>query len=233
MNIDILVNLVSSLSNLGSDINRRSKGLLTEMEIGEYQISILQKDQYYYILIHDTYDNEPFTRYIIDAIIKNFHKDFKKLRLTEQIEYIDKYSDKLSKFFNTMNFPRDLLSDISPLVEQFLVEVNINIDTIFLSDLDNGIVTIWKEPENKNLVKLLLNILSEIYLEKNWLAESKIAGSRPTHELWFIQKIEMTDFAILGRGFYTPLTDRDNFVKQVENLATEIQRMYFNWITTK
>lgn len=241
MNPLLLLRLIKSLTLLSSEMDDQvtlSKGMLRELEIGSMQISILDHDDYSYVIAHDTLDNEIFARRILDLIISKFHKEFETIELCNELKINNDYKTELSQFLDTMSFPIDLIHELEPYFHSLICKFDFNLDTLILSDLDHGVVHQWLKPdEEDDITEVLLEILSEINVDKNWLAETSSVKesqedgyNRPiTHEFWLINKIEMTDFTIIARGFYDAKRDRDNMLTYLNEFAETLYQSYMNY----
>ena len=233
----LLLRLIKSLTLLSSEMDDQvsiSKGMLKELEIGSMQISILDHDEFSYVIAHDTLDNEIFARRILDLIINKFHKEFETISLCKDLRYNDGYAGELGQFMETMSFPTDLIFELDPYFHSLICKFDFNLDTLILSDLDHGVVHQWLKPEENDVTEVLLEILSEINVEKNWLAETSSVDDNPadgynrpvTHEFWLINKVEMTDFTLIARGFYDAKRDRDNMLTYLNEFAETLYQSY-------
>ena len=219
INMHYLMTMINSLNLLSADLDDdEEKGALQEIELGEYQISIVDHDELYYIAIQDALDNEIYSRHIINNIIYQFHPTFSKMKLSSQLDFDNSFVDEISDILQTLTFPSSLFRTLQLHVDRFLGSLDFELDTFFLSDLDNGIVTQWMIPEENDVSNTLMEILSEMAIDKTWLAEVHYDAmpeidsfNRPaTAEFWVIQKVELSDFSIIARGYYIP--KRDYFV---------------------
>ena len=78
------------------------------------------------------------------------------------------------------------------------------------------------------IIRILLEILSEIPFERQWVGESKLreqmqVASTP-FEGWFIYRIGETDFCILGRAYYQHNV-RDKLISELEILSKKMLRL--------
>jgi hypothetical protein len=224
---DLLVGLVQALMLLGEELGP-AKGPLREAELGKYQIAILSRDHLAYVAVQDTFDSEPFTRRILESIIEKHHEYFMEANLNFKLKKEQIIKDDIKKLLQTMKFPVELLPQLGPSVEDFLIATNDICDTFMLADLDDGIVNIWKKPETEGIIKILMEILSEIPFERSWLGETKliqpivINNRKRTHETWFIHRIGLTDFCIMGRAYYNPGLERDLLASKLEEMSQSV-----------
>ncbi len=228
---DLLISLVQTILILAEEVgDEKPKGDFREIEIGRHQIGVVQRDNLAYIFVQDTYDNEPFTKGVIDEVIKEFHPQFLSENLNYGISNIDYVRKRVSQLLTTMTFPPDLLHAADNVMNDVLAKIP-SIDTLFLADLDDGIVRLWASG-GENIVNLLLGILSEIPFERSWMGETKlykkkvIKGIAKSHEAWVIQRIGFTDFCILARCVFNP-EDRDYIITTIEAAANELQSGIF------
>ncbi|MDH5403104.1 MAG: hypothetical protein OEY49_11480 [Candidatus Heimdallarchaeota archaeon] len=229
---DLLIGLVHALILLGEEMGQ-SKGALREAELGKYQIGILTQENLLYVVVQDTYDSEPFTRKIIQTIIDKFHPLLLEANLNYKIKNIEEISDEIANILITMKFPIELLDVIDATIEEFIKITNNIFDVLFLADLDDGIVKVWKRDNDDKLVKLLLEILSEIPFERQWIGSTRllvpkiINQKEVTHEAWIIYRIGLTDFCILGRGYYIEEA-REHFEEALNQLVISIYEILQN-----
>jgi hypothetical protein len=195
------------------------KGELKETELGSYQIGIVARDHLAYVIIQDSLDNEPFTSKILNHVVDRFHLEFIEMELNEAFQLNERYKQEVAALIDTMKFPRHLLPDLEPLIQQFHIKTHNICDSLFLTDLDDGLVQIFQESDHKGIVSILLEILSEIPFERQWIGESELTA------VWFIQRLGMTDFCIAGRAFYQPETERQRLVHKIEQLTDEIHQI--------
>lgn len=233
----LLVALIDSMVLLSKELGKVKKGYLKEIELGRYQISLLDHGELTYILIIGSYDNELFTRKILNMIVDHFHDDFTKLKFRSALNVYNEFQKELSSFVRTLNFPDSLFLEIDDYVEDLLVQANNKLDLFFITDLDNGIAKIFIKPKKgaKGLINVLMNVLSEIPLEKTWSGEHKLPenfidqnGIPACYEGWIIHRIGLTEFCLVSRGFYNP-EDRDNILMGIEQLSDLIHNAYINW----
>lgn len=222
---DLLIGLVQALMLLGEELGP-SKGKLREAELGKFQLSILSKDHLAYILIHDTYDSEPFTRKLVNRVVDEYHEYFVEMNFNRPPQGIDKVKVKTGQLLQSMKFPLDMLDEIQPYIDQFNIDTRYICDTLLLSDLDDGVISIFKQDDDQ-IVKILLEILSEIDFEKQWIGESKlripkeIMGEKRNFEGWFIFRLGLTDFCLLGRSYHVN-SERDLLIRELEILSSNI-----------
>ncbi|MCY3413730.1 MAG: hypothetical protein INQ03_18950 [Candidatus Heimdallarchaeota archaeon] len=226
----LMVSLIDSMVILSKQLGKVEKGHLKEIEVGKYQISLLDNEGLTYIIIQGSYDNELFTRRILNIVVEKYHQKFLDLTFTKDLAYEDMYQDELAKFIETLNFPDALLPIIDGYARDMLIRLNYSLDLLFLTDLDNGISKVFTEPEvETGIITLLMQILSEIPLEKAWLGEYKIPESNPEiYEGWIIFRIGLTEFCVIARGNY-PQHDRDMIIDTVEEFADLIHETYLTW----
>lgn len=177
---DLLIGLSQALLLLGEELGK-AKGDLKEAELGTYQIGIITRDHLAYVAVQDAYDSEPFTKRILDSVIKEFHPYFIKTNFNVKIKKFEQVKQRIAELLQTMKFPTHLIPLINPHIDQFMIRTNHIADCLFIADLDDGIVNIYEEPENENIIKLLMEILSEIPFERRWLGETKLMNSREIH----------------------------------------------------
>ncbi|OLS28844.1 MAG: hypothetical protein HeimC2_04450 [Candidatus Heimdallarchaeota archaeon LC_2] len=226
---DLLIGLVQALMLLGQELGE-SKGPLREAELGSYQISILSRDHIAYIAIQDTYDSEPFTKRILDGVVTKYHEYFRLANFNQRIDDEEEIRETVAELLVTMKFPTELLPEILPLIDEFNSSTNNVCDTLFLADLDDGIVHIWSGDSNDPIIKILMEILSEIDPERTWIGESKLLAPRPiegqekaaTHENWFMIRIGTTDFCIMGRAYYSHGLESELLSKNMDLLSEKI-----------
>lgn len=225
---DLLLGLVQALMLLGEEMGPH-KGLLREAELGKYQIGILSVDHLAYIVLQDAYDSEPFTRRMLQGVINKYHSVFKIANFNQSLENEHEIKENVFNLLQTMKFPLRLLPKIQKNIDSFITDTSDICDTLLLADLDDGIIKVFSENNNtENVTKILMEILSEIPFERHWLGESKLMKSKlinsryRTHEAWFIYRIGLTDFCLLGRAFYNPDDERDFLVNNIEILSKKI-----------
>ncbi len=226
---DLLIGLVQALMLLGQELGE-SKGPLREAELGDYQISILSRDHIAYIAIQDTYDSEPFTKRILDNVLIKYHEYFCTVNFNQKVDDESEIRDTVTELLKTMKFPRALLPQLDSLIDDFNTSTNNVCDTLFIADLDDGIVHIWSGESNDPIIKILMEILSEIDPERTWIGESKLLSPRPvkgqvkaaTHENWFMIRIGTTDFCIMGRAYYSHGLESELLTKNMEILSEKI-----------
>jgi hypothetical protein len=227
LHADLLIGLVQALMLLGEELGE-SKGPLREAELGKYQIAILSHDHLAYVAVQDTYDSEPFTRRILESVIEKYHDNFVVSNLNFKLTNEFQVKNDVAELLRTMKFPMDMIPELNPLVNEFLIATNDICDTFMLADLDDGIVTTWKKPEREGIIKILMEILSEIPFEKSWIGETKlidpiqIRDKTRSHEAWFISRIGLTDFCLMGRAYYNPGMERDMLASSLEEIAQSI-----------
>lgn len=223
---DLLIGLVQALMLLGQELGE-SKGPLREAELGDYQISILSRDHIAYIAVQDTYDSEFFTKRILEGVLTKYHHDFTLSNFNQKIENETEIRETVAELLKTMKFPTELLPELVPIIDEFMSSTNNVCDALFLADLDDGIVKIWYGDTNDPIIKLLMEILSEIDPERTWVGESKLFApkvvqgqDRPaTHENWFMSRIGITDFCIMGRAYYSHGIESELLSKNIELLG--------------
>ncbi|MCY3413731.1 MAG: hypothetical protein INQ03_18955 [Candidatus Heimdallarchaeota archaeon] len=232
LNQDLLIGLIQALMLLGESMGE-SKGLLREAELGKLQLAILSKDNLAYCVIQDAIDNEAFTRKLLDGVLDEFHDSFMEQDITRQYKDELAVKARVKDLLTSMVFPKDLLDEVGEMVESFMNNTDHMVDTLFLADLDDGVITVF-DGNNENIIKLLLEILSEISFDRQWIGESKLynsitfKGQERTHEVWVLHRIGITDFVIVGRAYYTPGYQRELLVSEVERLSENIQNLLLN-----
>ncbi|MHA2091583.1 MAG: hypothetical protein ACW98K_12045, partial [Candidatus Kariarchaeaceae archaeon] len=214
----LLMRLIQTMMLLSKELGPH-KGELKETELGSYQIGIVARDHLAYVIIQDSLDNEPFTSKILNHVVDRFHLEFIEMELNEAFQLNERYKQEVAALIDTMKFPRHLLPDLEPLIQQFHIKTHNICDSLFLTDLDDGLVQIFQESDHKGIVSILLEILSEIPFERQWIGESELTA------VWFIQRLGMTDFCIAGRAFYQPETERQRLVHKIEQLTDEIHQI--------
>ncbi len=223
---ELLIGLVQALMILGNELGP-AKGELREAELGKYQISILSKDRLAYVILQDTYDSEPFTRRMLEGILVEFHDIFMSLNFNLIIPEEENYKIRVEELLQSMKFPIHLMPEVERKIEIFNDQTNNICDALFIADLDDGIIKIFTEPTDVGIIKILMEILSEIPFERHWVGESKlrtpihIDKEIKTHEGWFIYRIGNTDFCLLGRSFYA-YKERDIIIDAIEVLSESI-----------
>ena len=221
---NLLIRLIKATIQLGQEMDKSLSISLQEIEIGKLQIGLLGKDNFTYIVVQDSLDNEAFTRRILDSIINEFHSKVANLAFLNEFDRIDNYQKGLSNFLNTMKFPQERLPSVDYIAEQFIQKIS-KCDTLFITDLDDGIVKVWKNTKDGSIVKILSEILSEMDIDKSWIGEIPqfpVSPGSLDHEIWFIYRLEYSDFCLLGRSFYSDPNEREEFIYQVERLTQEI-----------
>ncbi|MHA2029424.1 MAG: hypothetical protein ACW99A_15210 [Candidatus Kariarchaeaceae archaeon] len=232
---DLLIGLVQALMLLGQELGE-SKGPLREAELGDYQISILSRDHMAYIAIQDTYDSEPFTKRILEGVLSKYHEYFSNVNFNQKIENENEIRETVAELLKTMKFPTELLPELNPLIDDFIKSTNNVCDTLFLADLDDGIVNIWCGDLHDPIIKILMEILSEIDPERTWVGESKLFAPKlvpgqdraATHENWFMTRIGTTDFCLMGRAYYAHGIESELLSKNMELLAEKILNKIVN-----
>ncbi len=233
LNHDLLIGLIQALMLLGETLGE-SKGLLREAELGKMQLAILSKDYFAYAIIQDSIDNEAFSRKLLDGVLDEFHDEFKAQDITRTYKNEDKVKDRIKELLTSMVFPKELLPKIRTMIDEFMQATHYMIDTLFLSDLDDGIIEIFHSSENKKIIKILLEILSEISFDRQWIGESKLFkpvvtnNHESTHEVWILHRIGLTDFVLVGRAYYSPGVQRETLVSEIEKLSDSIQNLLLN-----
>lgn len=227
----LLVSLVQTILIMAQEIDGgEPKGEIRELEIGQYQIGVIEKDHLSYIFIQDTYDNEEFTKNVVDYIIDEFHSVFLQINFNFGLPNEKNIRMRISHLLTTMHFPEKLLPELDKHMNEISVRLP-TLDTLFLSDLDDGIIKLWQWGD-ENIVRILLTILSELPFERSWVGESRISfnDSRNlyTHEAWVIQRIGMTDYCLLARVKYVK-DQRNNIIDIFEEVADIIQELIFNF----
>ncbi len=223
---ELLISLIQSILLLGKQMNAGDpKGELREVEIGNIQISSIEIDHIAYIVIQDTYDNEPFTKKTLGKVIDRFHQVFYEANFTYGIPNEEAIKSEIQDLITTMAFPMSCLPDIENILEDNFRE-SPNVDTLLIADLDNGIVKIWREGEGQ-IIQLLMEILSEIPFERSWIGESRLISPKQfnskkfNYEGWVIHRIGQSDFCVLGRAYYNA-KDRDEIIETFERLSSSI-----------
>jgi len=230
---DLLSGLVQALMLLGEEMGP-VKGALREAELGKYQISILSVDHLAYVVVQDTYDSEPFTRKILENITDEIHDELLQSNFHMELPNRQQLRDKVKVMLQTMKFPMDLIEHVRDAIEEFQININSMADTILLSDLDDGVIEIFECQKNDTIVKLLMEILSEIPFERHWVGQTKMSsplkveGLSLENELWFIYRIGLTDFCIMGRAYYNTMVQRDQIVSSLEVLSDNISHLLMN-----
>ncbi len=226
---ELLISLVQTVLLMGKELHAgKPKGELREVEIGEIQIATLEKDSLVYIIIQDTYDNEPFTKRILESVLEEFHHSFLKENFTHGLSNEFQVKEKIKSLITTMLFPTHLLEETGNIVYQMLNKVPA-MDTVFMADLDDGIIQKWAEGKG-NIIQLLMEILSEIPFERSWIGESKllypmqIDGVEYSHEAWLIHRVGLTDFCLLARVYYN-ISERDGILELFEMTTNEIHNL--------
>ena len=231
LNADLLIGLVQALMLLGQELGE-SKGPLREAELGVYQISILSKDHLAYIVVQDSYDSEPFTRRILDTVLDEFHDTFFEMNFNKKVDNEQDIRNRVTDLLRTMKFKKSLLPLLDPTIELFNKNTAKMCETLFLADLDDGIVNIWNKPKKDGIIKILMELLSEIDPERSWTGSSALLHPRQveingeehlvTHEIWFLIRIGLTDFCLLGRAYFAPGIENELLMKNLEMLSSEI-----------
>ncbi len=222
---ELLIPLIQSILLISQSFgNSKPKGELRELEIGDYQIGSYELDNLAYVIIQDTYDNEPFTKQILTSIINEFHDKFLSMDFSREIQGLGSIKERIVELTTTMKFPTQVLQSFQYRIKELLTRVQ-GVETIFLADLDDGVKHIWLRREN-NIITVLMEILSEIPFERSWLGEVRLFkpiefnGISYTHEAWIIVRIGLTDFCILARGYFNQ-SFRDIMLSEFESLAEE------------
>lgn len=228
---DLLISLVQTILIMADEIDSHPpKGEIREIEIGAYQIGVIERGHLAYIFIQDTYDNEQFTSLIVKSVIDEFHQMLSEANLNYGLSNISEVRKRVNELLETMIFPEELIEHVDHIIENVLMKVP-TIDTIYMSDLDNGIIKKWAVGSD-SIIQLLNSILSEIPFERSWIGETKLYYPKrvndveKSHEAWIIQRVGMTDFCILVRCVFSP-EDRDFIIETIEEAADEIQQKVF------
>ncbi|RMG35130.1 MAG: hypothetical protein D6732_09870 [Methanobacteriota archaeon] len=223
---ELLISLIQSILLLGKQMDAGDpKGELREVEIGNIQISSIEKDHLAYIVIQDTYDNEPFTKKTLSNVIDRFHDDFLQSDFYRGIPNEEKIREEIKNLITTMAFPKSALPEIEKVFEREFKQMP-NVDTLLIADLDDGIVNIWREGKGQ-IIQLLMEILSEIPFERSWIGESRLIAPKQfgtknfQYEGWVIHRIGLSDFCILGRAYYNA-PQRDDIIDLFERMSSEI-----------
>ncbi len=223
MNDILLTSFVRAMMSFTKEFGD-PKGALREAEIGRYQLSILEKDDLIYVALQDTYDNEPFTRKILDRVISKYHELFRRWDFSEPPRH---NPDDIAELLQTMTFPEEKMSEIDVVVNEFLHRTNGFVDTFFMADYDGGIIKIWKQEADDNIVTTMMELLSEIPFERYWIGETKLRRSKDRpywegiYEGWLIWRVGITDFCILIRAFYSQ-NDKKKLVDDLEVLEDQL-----------
>ncbi|OLS28845.1 MAG: hypothetical protein HeimC2_04460 [Candidatus Heimdallarchaeota archaeon LC_2] len=226
LNVDLIVRLVAAMGIMSENLGD-SKGEISEIELGTYQIGIFTVDTLAYVVLQDKFDNEPFTSKILNNIVDLFHEQL--IEVSNNLEIDRKLKSEIATYLETMKFPDVLISEVNKLAETFQFDTLGACDVLFLADLDDGIVTTFANADDQKISNLLMEILSEIPFEKSWIAEMKskqeMNEEKRSHEFWVISRIGMTDFTILARGFYQPFIDKNNIINKLECLCKDIHQL--------
>ena len=226
LNVDLIVRLVAAMSIMSENLGD-SKGAMSEIELGRSQIGIMTVDTLAYVVLQDKFDNEPFTRRILNNIVELYHDQL--IEVSKYQEINKKLQNEIATYLETMKFPEVLIPRVKELAETFQFDTLGAFDVLLLADLDDGVVTTFSDTADKNISSLLMEILSEIPFEKSWIAEMRSKQEedeeRRSHEFWVISRIGMTDFTILGRGFYQPFIDKNNIIEKLECLCEDIHQL--------
>lgn len=223
---ELLISLIQTILLLGKQMDAgEPKGEMREVEIGDIQIASVELDNLAYVVIQDTYDNEPFTKMTLQKVISKYHVTFLQSNFYHGIRNEEEIKTNIEQLITTMAFPKSTLPKIDKLFKE-IFESKPNVDTFVLADLDNGIVKVWREGEGQ-ILQLLMEILSEIPFERSWIGESKLRKPKKfdeedfDYEGWIIQRIGKSDFCVLGRAYYNP-NQRDDLIETFENLTNRI-----------
>lgn len=226
LDVELIVRLVAAMSIMSENLGD-PKGELSEVEIGEYQIGMLTVDTLAYVILQDKFDNEPFTRRILNNIVEVFHEQL--IEVSKYHEIDRKLQSEIATYLETMKFPEVLIPVVNKLADAFQFDTLGACDVLFLADLDDGIVTTFANAKDQHISTLLMEILSEIPFEKSWIAEMKSKQAEGeeerSHEFWVISRIGMTDFTVLARGFYQPSIDKNNIIEKLECLCEDIHQL--------
>jgi hypothetical protein len=221
----LLISFMAALTKFSATMGD-SKGALREAEIGQFQLSIIDKEELVYGIIHDTYDNEDFLGTIIQRVIDKYHSLFLSWDYNTIIEGDDIPAD-IPDLIRTKKFPTKILPVINAQVEDFLDKTPASIDCFFLADLDDGIINFFIEPSNSVIVKLLMELLSEVPFDKHWLGESVMKSNdgnsfeTGTYEGWLIFRINDTEFCLLLRAMYSYM-DKPHVLDNLQELSNAI-----------
>ncbi len=221
---DLLIGLVQALMVLGEEMGP-VKGSLREAELGQYQISILSKDHLAYVAIQDTYDSEPFTRNLMEGVVDEYHTTLSKSNLHVQLKKEQLIKKGVVKLLTTMQFPVDKLEETRELIIDFVANHSVYVDALLLADLDDGIIDIILQPESERIIRLLMEILSEIPFERHWVGQTRLHKPLDNgqdvydYELWMIYRVKDTDFCLLGRAYYRDEQERKRLISDLEGLT--------------
>ncbi len=231
---ELLISLIQTILLLGHELKAgKPKGELREVEIGDVQIATLEIDHLAYIVIQDTYDNEPFTKKTIEEVTNRYHKKLLNIDFVTGIPDEEKMKSEIAKLITTMKFPEEALGDVNKVIMNLQGKLP-NLDTIFIADLDDGIIKVWNKG-NGNVLTLLMEILSEIPFERSWIGESKLMDSvkigdkNYINEAWLIHRIGLTDFCLLGRVYYNN-TERNRVLEEFEKAVNEIHGIILQFL---
>ena len=230
---DLLIGLVQALMLLGEEMGP-VKGELREAELGKYQISILSQDHLAYVAIQDTYDSEPFTSKILQNVIDKYHDFFRQSNFHTQLPNHEEIIVEIADMLETMKFPVDKIESVGKLINEFQLNINSVADTLILTDLDDGIVNIYQQPADNSIVRVLMEIISEIPFERHWIGQTKLKEAKIinnnsfTNELWLIYRIGLTDFCIMGRAYYNMYHEHDNILIGLDRLVEQISSILFD-----
>lgn len=223
---ELLIGLIQALLMISRNMGS-SKGSLREAELDKYDIAILTQDHLAYVSVHDKYDSEPFNRKILDRIIDLYHDSFRSMNLNLGIQNYDAIRQNLARVIQTMKFPKDLLYLVDEKVTRFIQGTTDSyVDTLFLTDLDDGIIKIYREPDNKRIIPILLEIISEIPFERPlWFGYQpnfiQVDEGPPRYEGWFIHRIGQTEFFMVGKGYYTN-GERERLLSLLDQVCIDI-----------
>ncbi len=221
----LLISFMAALTKFSATMGD-SKGALREAEIGQFQLSIIDKEELVYGVIHDTYDNEDFLGSIIHRVIDKYHSLFMSWDYNRIIEGDDIPAD-IPDLIKTKKFPLDIIPTIKTKIDSFLDATPASIDCFFLADLDDGIIDFFVEPAKPVIVRLLMELLSEVPFDKHWLGESIIKTNEGnsfdsgTYEGWIIFRINDTEFCLLLRAMYSYM-DKPQVLDNLQELADDI-----------
>ncbi len=197
----LLSGLVGALllftGTLSSDLDFRGA------DIGSLRITVSSKNGVQYIAFSDIFDNQELISKKLSNVMDFLGKEITIETLFDwsPSEEVEKH---IKRILDTYQFPEELLPKTFSYIDKLLTYDGIEFETLLLTDLDDGIIHVYLGNEDK--VMLLMEILSQLPIDRTWVGESSIfqLNNELAKEILLINRLNNTEFFILGQAVINP-----------------------------
>lgn len=191
-------------------------------DIGTLRLSVSSMNGVQYVAFSDIFDNYEFVTSKVMDVINLVCND---LTIDTLFSWIPEpeIEHKIKSILVTDQFPMEKLPETYQLIDE-LIANGIEFETLLLGDLDDGIIHVYLG--NREKVTLLMEIMSQLPIETNWIGESSLfqLNDRIVKEVLLISRLGKTDFFLLGQAVISPEV-KEEAIRRFESFGSKISKL--------